>query len=112
MTWYILDDGSTPVGDLVADMPNVRYEYRDKKMNIGAKRNALNDMVTTEDYIVCLDDDDYYPECRVSHAIWSLVSRNAPLAGASEIHMYYADNGEIYHLGPYGPNHATNGTMA
>jgi hypothetical protein len=34
------------------------------------------------------------------------------LAGCSEIFMYYKDNGQIIRLGPYGPNHATNGTMA
>ena len=26
--------------------------------------------------------------------------------------MYYTDNKKIYALGPYSPNHATNGTMA
>jgi hypothetical protein len=34
------------------------------------------------------------------------------LAGTSEIYMYYSDTKEIYRLGPYNPNHATNGTMA
>jgi hypothetical protein len=34
------------------------------------------------------------------------------LAGSSEIYMYYSDIKTIYKLGPYNPNHATNGTMA
>jgi hypothetical protein len=34
------------------------------------------------------------------------------LAGSSEIYMYYSDIETIYKLGPYNPNHATNGTMA
>jgi hypothetical protein len=34
------------------------------------------------------------------------------LAGCSEVYMYYSDIQEIYKFGPYGQNHATNGTMA
>ena len=34
------------------------------------------------------------------------------LAASSEMYMYYTDTKIIYKLGPYGPKHATNGTLA
>jgi hypothetical protein len=34
------------------------------------------------------------------------------LAGSTELFIYYTDTQEIYKLGPYNKNHATNGTMA
>jgi len=62
-----------------------------------------------------MDDDDYYPSCRVSAVVTAFKQKphaNKELAGASEIYMYYSDIKTIYKLGPYNPNHATNGTMA
>jgi hypothetical protein len=61
-----------------------------------------------------MDDDDYYPPERVTHAVTRFKSSDPSieLAGSSEIYMFYSDNKTIYKLGPYNPNHATNGTMA
>jgi glycosyltransferase involved in cell wall biosynthesis len=111
MEWIIIDDGTEPVQELFADMPNVRYVFLDEKINIGQKRNMCNELATG-DIMVCFDDDDYYPPTRVSSAVKALYNTEYQLAGASEIYMYYTDIGEIYKLGPYGPNHCTNGTMA
>jgi hypothetical protein len=60
-----------------------------------------------------MDDDDFYFPERV-HAVVQAFKKNPKyeLAGSSEIYMYYSDIKEIYKLGPYHPNHATNGTMA
>jgi glycosyltransferase involved in cell wall biosynthesis len=82
-------------------------------MTIGAKRNRLNDL-STGDIIIAMDDDDYYPPERVSHVVTRFKSSDPSieLAGSSEIYMFYSDNKTIYKLGPYNPNHATNGTMA
>jgi len=117
MEWIILDDGQDKVKDLFdeisKDIPNIRYYSVDEKMTIGAKRNRLNDL-STGDFIVAMDDDDYYPPERVNHAITRFKSADPSiqLAGSSEIYMFYSDNKTIYKLGPYNPNHATNGTMA
>jgi hypothetical protein len=60
-----------------------------------------------------MDDDDYYPPERVSHVVMRFANnKEVQLAGTSEVYMYYSDVKEIYKLGPYNPNHATNGTMA
>ena len=114
MEWIILDDGSDPVEDLFKDtgLPNLHYIYMSEKLTIGAKRNILNKK-SCGDIIVAMDDDDYYPPERVSAAINAFKQNpTCELAGASEVYMYYSDIKTIYKLGPYHPNHATNGTMA
>jgi len=115
MEWIILDDGTEKVGDLVAsltkDLPNIRYISLDEKQNIGAKRNRLNREAKGE-YIISMDDDDFYSPERVSHAVTKLKAMpSIDLAGSSELYMYYTDTGDIYKLGPFGSKHATNGTM-
>jgi glycosyltransferase involved in cell wall biosynthesis len=63
--------------------------------------------------IVCMDDDDYYPPERVSHAVNMLVTHpNALCAGASEIYIWFNTLNKMYRFGPYGPNHSTAGTFA
>lgn len=114
MEWIILDDGQDKVKDLfdAVAIPNLRYISLDEKLLIGAKRNRLNQEAKGS-IIIAMDDDDYYPPCRVS-AVVNAFKQNPKyeLAGASEIYMYYSDIQKIYRLGPYNPNHATNGTMA
>ena len=65
------------------------------------------------DIIVYMDDDDYYPPERVSHAVNMLLSHPSALcAGASEIYIWFKHIQKMYQFGPYGPNHATAGTFA
>ena len=65
------------------------------------------------DFIVYMDDDDYYPPCRISHAIDMLLKNPKALcAGSSEIYIYFKDINQMIQFGPYGPNHATAGTFA
>jgi glycosyltransferase involved in cell wall biosynthesis len=116
MEWIILDDGQDKVEDLITEaakrIPNIRYIPLDEKLTIGEKRNRLNDEAIGS-IIVAMDDDDYYPPERVSHVVARFSnSKDIQLAGSSEVYMYYSDIKEIYKLGPYNPNHATNGTMA
>jgi hypothetical protein len=63
--------------------------------------------------IVYMDDDDYYPPDRISHAVEKLQGDpNALCAGASEIYIYFKTLNRMVQCGPYGPNHATAGTFA
>jgi glycosyltransferase involved in cell wall biosynthesis len=116
MEWIVIDDGTEKVGELflklTKDLPNIRYISLDTKLNIGAKRNLLNKEAKGE-ICVCMDDDDYYCPERVAHAVFKLNSiPGIELAGSSELFLYFTDTAEIIKIGPYGPNHATNGTMA
>jgi glycosyltransferase involved in cell wall biosynthesis len=118
MEWIVLDDGSDKVEDIFAaaveknQLQNFRYLYEDEKKNIGAKRNRLN-RESKGEIILAMDDDDFYFPERVHAAVQGFKKNpKYELAGSSEIYMYYSDIKEIYKLGPYHPNHATNGTMA
>jgi hypothetical protein len=112
MEWIIIDDGTDKIEDLVAHIPQVKYFKFDTKMSLGKKRNLAHQKCSGE-VIVYMDDDDYYPPERVSHAVEML--RNNPkalCAGSSEMHIYFKHIGQLYKFGPYGPNHATAATFA
>nr|UZT28833.1 glycotransferase domain-containing protein [Nucleocytoviricota sp.]UZT29151.1 glycotransferase domain-containing protein [Nucleocytoviricota sp.] len=112
MEWIIIDDGSDKVEDLFKDVPNVKYFYYDEKMPLGKKRNIMHKK-SKGDIIVYMDDDDYYPQQRVSHAVEMLQSHPKALcAGSSEIYIWFKHIQKMYQFGPYGPNHATAGTFA
>jgi glycosyltransferase involved in cell wall biosynthesis len=111
MEWIIVDDGTDPIYDLVAHLPHVKYIRLHKKMPLGYKRNLIH-ANCTGDILVYMDDDDYYPPTRVSHAVQRLQSSKYLIAGSSIIHIYYHDLGRILEFGPYLPYHATAGTFA
>tara|TARA_Y100000741_G_scaffold360867_1_gene343845 strand:- start:3074 stop:4240 length:1167 start_codon:yes stop_codon:yes gene_type:complete len=112
MEWIIIDDGTDPIEDLVKDIPQVKYFKYDTKMPLGKKRNIMHDK-SSGDIIVYMDDDDYYPRERVSHAVNMLQTHpNALCAGASEIYIWFKHLQKMWQFGPYNPNHATAGTFA
>jgi len=115
MEWVIVDDGSDPIEDMVKSHPNVKYFKYDEKMTLGKKRNIMHKR-SCGDIIVYMDDDDYYPPERVSHAVQRLMGNPTALcAGSSEMYIYFKDNKDkckMVQFGPYGPDHATAGTFA
>lgn len=112
MEWIIVDDGTDKIGDLVAHHPQVKYFPVEKKLFLGQKRNFMHEK-TRGDILVYMDDDDYYPPERVSHAIDMLQKTPSALcAGSSEIYIYFKHIQKMYQFGPYGPTHSTAGTFA
>ena len=114
MEWIIVDDGTDKIKDLIetSNIPQIRYFEIEKKLALGAKRNYMHKHVKGT-IIVYMDDDDYYPPERVSHAVEMLQKNEKALcAGASEIYLYFKTMGKMIQAGPYGPNHATAGTFA
>ena len=112
MEWIIIDDGTDKIGDLVRDIPQVKYFSYDNKMPLGKKRNIMHDK-SKGDIIVYMDDDDYYPPERVSHAVDRLTKDSKALcAGSSEIYIYFKHIEKMYQFGPYSPTHSTAGTFA
>lgn len=112
--WIIVDDGTDKIKDLVdsANIPQIKYFSLDKKMALGEKRNYMHKQVKGS-IVVYMDDDDYYPPERVSHAVDTLMNnKDALCAGSSEIYIYFKHIKKMYQCGPYGPNHATAGTFA
>jgi glycosyltransferase involved in cell wall biosynthesis len=112
MEWIIVDDGTDKIEDIVKDHPLVKYFKYDEKMPLGKKRNIMHQKARGS-IIVYMDDDDYYPPERVSHAVEMLLKNPEALcAGSSEMYIYFKDTDQMIQFGPYGPNHATAGTFA
>jgi hypothetical protein len=112
MEWIIIDDGTDKIEDLVCNIEQVKYFYYSQKMPLGKKRNLMHSK-SKGDIIVYMDDDDYYPPERVSHAVNMLVTHpNALCAGASEIYIWFKHIQKMFQFGPYSPSHATAGTFA
>ena len=110
--WIIVDDGTDPIGDLVRHLSFVKYYYMSDKMTLGKKRNLMHSYCSGS-ILVYMDDDDYYPPERVSHAIEMLDANPTYLiAGSSEMHMYFNSINKLYQCGPYGPSVATAATFA
>ena len=112
--WIIVDDGTDKITDLIgkANIPQIKYFCLDKKMSLGEKRNYMHKQAKGS-IIVYMDDDDYYPPERISHAVQRLQDRpDALCAGSSEMYIYFKHIQKMYQSGPYAPNHATAGTFA
>ena len=112
MEWIIVDDGTDKIEDLVSHIPQVKYFKYEEKMSLGKKRNITNEKAKG-DIIIYMDDDDYYPPDRVSHAILMLrTNPKALCAGSSTMFMYFKHINKMYQFGPYGASHATAATFA
>ena len=112
MEWIVIDDGTDKVGDLFKNVTGVKYFEYAEKMKLGRKRNLMHSKAKG-DIIVYMDDDDYYPPNRVSHAVQCLyLNKRALCAGSSEINIYFPHLEKIIKFGPYSPSHATAGTFA
>ena len=110
--WVIIDDGTDKIGDLVSHIPQVKYFAYPEKMTLGKKRNLMHEK-STGDILVYIDDDDYYPPERISHAVITLQKNpHALCAGSSEMYIYFKHIHKMLQFGPYGPNHATAATFA
>jgi glycosyltransferase involved in cell wall biosynthesis len=110
--WVITDDGTDPVEDLVKDIPNVKYVRYTKKMCLGKKRNITHEHCIGS-IIVYMDDDDYYPPTRISHAVETLLANpSCMIAGCLQLPIYYNTKSAIYMTGPYGTNRITAATFA
>jgi hypothetical protein len=112
LEWIIIDDGTDPIEELVTHIPQVKYFYYKDKMSLGKKRNLLHEK-SKGDILVYMDDDDYYPSERISHAVYMLQKdKKALCSGCSEIYTYFRHIKKMYQFGPYSPTHATAGTFA
>ena len=112
LEWVIIDDGTDPIEDLIKHLPYVKYYYYETKMSLGEKRNLMHSK-STGDILVYMDDDDYYPPTRVSHAVEKLQENKDILcAGCSTIYVWFQHINKMVQFGPYHKNHATAGTFA
>lgn len=111
----ILDDSDHSNEDLIAMMVDpalcrVRYVHSPQRLDLGKKRNMLNEMAQGE-YIICFDDDDYYPANKISAQVAAMQSNNALFSGSDTIYIWYSHLDKIYQTHSFGERHALNGTF-
>jgi glycosyltransferase involved in cell wall biosynthesis len=114
LEWVIIDDSVKSSAEEFSDSINgikVRYYHLKKKVQLGKKRDLINNAAKGV-YLINIDDDDFYPPSRVSHAVEQLMSSGKSLAGCSKMFMYYCKDRIIRQLGPYSDNHGTAATLA
>ena len=112
--WLILNDSPRESDDpLLGANTKIRVKYQriNQKLTLGKKRN-LSHQLCSGDYIIYMDDDDYYYPTRVSHAVSSLINSGKPVAGSTFLQIYYCHDQQLWLSGPFGQNHATANTFA
>ena len=118
LSLIILDDSDESNEDII-DLSDERmtYIYCKEKKTIGEKRNILNRLALEKnaDYIVCFDDDDYYPSDKISYSVKALEDSRYNIGGASKILIYDVINKDLYEnvslVNRVFPGHASNGTL-
>jgi glycosyltransferase involved in cell wall biosynthesis len=107
----VADDGEDLVRDLITADDRVRYLRLEGRRPLGWKRNLLA-QEARGDILLHMDDDDYYPPMRISHAVARLMESDRLIAGASEGYIYNSAIDKVVVSGPFGPNHGLDGTFA
>lgn len=117
--WIIVEGSQTEadahvnqhhIKSLASTVP-IKYLEYEPGLKLSDLRNKGND-ACQGDIIVVMDDDDYYPPCRVTHAVTRLQESDCQIAGTSNVYMYDYDVNQMFQFRGFGPNHATNNTMA
>jgi hypothetical protein len=91
----------------------IKYVPFEVDEHLSDRRNAGNAAALGE-IIVCMDDDDYYPPTRVSHAVYTLTNakNGALIAGCSRAYIYFYLTGQFFQFKSFGKGHSTNNCLA
>lgn len=89
---------------------NIRYIHHPERLSLGAKRNKLNELAQGE-YIVCMDDDDYYPPDKISYTIEMMQRHRALISGSDQIPIWYSHINRVFKTHRFGDNNILNGTF-
>ena len=111
--WVIIDDSTDEIDkEIINDSRlNIKYTKLTEKTFIGRKRNIANSKSKGE-IILVMDDDDFYPVNRISHAVDALQNSKKLIAGSTYLPIFYLPEKEFWMAGPYKGNHATAATFA
>lgn len=86
--WIIIDDSDTPIEKLLPNKDFIKYYHYENKINIGKKRN-IGVEKATHDYILFMDDDDYYPPKSFVERINKLLNHNKDCVFCSSIGCFH-----------------------
>lgn len=89
---------------------NIRYIHHPEKLNLGEKRNRLNALAKGE-YIICMDDDDFYPADKISYTIAMMQRHRALISGSDQIPVWYSHINRVFKTHSFGDHHILNGTF-
>jgi Glycosyltransferases involved in cell wall biogenesis len=95
----IVDDGSDAIGDLVKELPGVRYLRLSARASIGAKRNLACQHAQGE-IIAHLDDDDWYSSDRLRYQVAPILAGEADLTGLENSFVLKLPAGEFWTTKP------------
>jgi O-antigen biosynthesis protein len=87
----ILDDGDDRIADLIPPDPRIRYVAGERRLVLGAKRNALCELARG-DVVVHWDDDDWAAPHRISYQLGELRASGAEVCGTSSL-LYLCPDG-------------------
>jgi glycosyltransferase involved in cell wall biosynthesis len=88
--WIIVDDGTDKLKDIFENIPKLKNDTRikyfelDEKKSIGFKRNYCIEKASNE-IIVCMDDDDYYPANSIKLRVLELLKSGKDCVTCSSI---------------------------
>ena len=120
--WVIVDGTKKAVSQLpetiekikkLKNIPKIVYIPNDikRKNTVGNLRNIAKKKASGE-ILIHFDDDDYYPICRIKHAVTQLNNTKRQIAGNSDLYMYDVHFKTLYQFCSFGNNHILGGTMA
>ena len=92
------------------DIPIIYIEKKSGE-KLGALRNKGN-KACSGDITVVMDDDDYYPPERVSHAVEKLQDSPYLIAGCSDMYIYDYTLEKLCKFKKFGDNHSVNSCFA
>ena len=113
MEWLIYDDSNEKEKldiSIFDDLKNIKYFYNSEKKNISEKRNFLNEKCKG-DYIMYMDDDDFYEPNRINYCLDLLKNSNKLIIGCSKLHIYYTHIKKTYETRFIYKDHATANTF-
>jgi hypothetical protein len=118
MELIILDDSIVPIKELpvITVTDNITYIYQPNKLTLGKKRNKLNSLAKG-DIILWMDDDDFYPQNRVSYAVSILnkysnsLLKNNVFVTSSKIIIYNIKQNSFQEYGSSRYKMTTNATL-
>lgn len=120
---WVIVEGSQHEKDGLQNKINIQQIIENHSLNFkiiyinysGQKLSDLRNLGNEScigDIIVCMDDDDYYPQTSVKHAVETLVKSPYLLAGCTDIYMYEYRLKKMYKCYGFHAFHSTNNIMA
>ena len=93
-------------------VPKIRIISWEQNCKIGRLRNKVNN-AATGDLLICMDDDDYYPNIMIEKVIEAFEKNPTKLiCGCTDTYMYDLFISRQFKFDTFGDKHAINSTMS